>query len=282
LLYAYASRASRDAAEAAHAFRRARGVRLEAFDAVALRRFAPMLAERYTHAVYAPDAGHFVDPGAVCDGLASAFQAKGGRIERARVDDVAAEPSGLVVRTGSGDWRAARFVLCAGAFSKSLAARLGARVPLDVERGYHATLPNPGIDLPAQMIDGEGKYALTSMAGGLRLAGTVEFAGLDAPPDMRRAERLIANATSMLPDLNAEGASLWMGFRPSLPDGLPVIGLAPADPRAIFAFGHAHLGVTLAAITARIVAALADGRAPGVDLGPYRADRFRMWGRKRT
>lgn len=279
LLYAYASRASRDAAEAAHAFRRARGVRLEEFDAAALRRFAPMLAERYTHAVYAPDAGHFVDPGALCDGLASAFLAKGGRIERCRVEDVAPD---LVVRAGGGEWRCDRFVLCAGAFSKRLAARLGARVPLDVERGYHAMLPSPGVDIPAQIIDGEGKYALTSMAGGLRLAGTVEFAGLDAAPDMRRAERLIANARALLPGLNAERASFWMGFRPSLPDGLPVIGPAPAAPRAIFAFGHAHLGVTLAAITARIVTAMVEGSASGVELGPYRADRFRVLGRGST
>lgn len=282
LLYAYASRESRAAAETAHAFRRARGVRLEEFDAAALRGFAPMLSERYVHAVYAPDAGHFADPGALCDGLAAAFVAKGGRIERVLVDDVVSEPSSLVVRTARGDWRTDRFVLSAGAYSKPLAARLGAAVPLDVERGYHAMLPAPGIELPAQMIDGEGKSALTSMTGGLRLAGTVEFAGLDSPPDMRRAERLIANAKAMLPGLNADGASLWMGFRPSLPDGLPIIGLAPADPRAIFAFGHAHLGVTLAAITARIVAALADGRAPEVDLGPYRAERFGIWRKERT
>jgi D-amino-acid dehydrogenase len=282
LLYAYASRASRDVAEAAHAFRRARGVKLEEFDARALRRFAPMLSERYTHAVFAPDAGHFVDPGALCDGLAAAFLAKDGRIERTLVDDVDSERTDLVVRTASGDWRADRFVLCAGAYSKKLAARLGARLPLDDERGYHAMLPAPGLELPAQTIDGEGKYALTSMARGLRLAGTVEFAGLDAPPDLRRAERLIQCAKTLLPGLNAEGAALWMGFRPSLPDGLPVIGPAPGNARAIFAFGHAHLGVTLAAITARIVAALAEGRAARVDLGPYRADRFRIFGRGRT
>jgi glycine/D-amino acid oxidase-like deaminating enzyme len=282
LLYAYASRASRDSAEAAHEFRRARGAKLEEFDASALRRFAPMLAERYRHAVFAPEAGHFIDPGALCDGLAAAFLAKGGRIERTIVEDVIPEPSGLVVSTQAGAWRADRFVLSAGAYSTKLAARLGAMVPLDVERGYHAMLPSPGIELPAQMIDGEGKYALTSMAGGLRLAGTVEFAGLEAPPDMRRAERLIANARDLLPGLNPSGASFWMGFRPSLPDGLPVVDRAPADKRAIFAFGHAHLGVTLAAITARIVAALADGIPPGVELGPFRADRFRIWGRGPT
>jgi glycine/D-amino acid oxidase-like deaminating enzyme len=282
LLYAYASRASRDSAEAAHEFRRARGAKLEEFDASALRRFAPMLAERYRHAVFAPEAGHFVDPGALCERLAAAFLAKGGRIERTIVEDVIPEPSGLVVSTQAGAWRADRFVLSAGAYSTKLAARLGAMVPLDVERGYHAMLPSPGIELPAQMIDGEGKYALTSMAGGLRLAGTVEFAGLEAPPDMRRAERLIANARDLLPGLNPSGASFWMGFRPSLPDGLPVVDRAPADKRAIFAFGHAHLGVTLAAITARIVAALADGIPPGVELGPFRADRFRIWGRGPT
>lgn len=277
LLYAYASKASRDAAESGHAFRRRRGVRLEAFDGAALRRFAPMLAPDYCHAVYAPDAGHFADPSALCDGLAAAFVAKGGRIVEESVDDVRSVPAGFDIATKTATWRAARFVLCAGAHSRPLARKLGARVPLDVERGYHAMLPDPGIDLPAQMIDGEGKYALTSMPGGLRVAGTVEFAGLDAPPDWRRAERLMANARRLLPDLRVRDPAFWMGFRPSLPDGLPIIGPAPADKRAIFAFGHAHLGITLAAITASLVAELVAGRAPRIDLAPYAADRFHSW-----
>ena len=277
LLYVYASRASRDSAEAAHAFRRRRGVTLEEFDAPALRRFAPMLSESYRHAVYAPGAGHFADPGALCDGLAAAFQAKGGRIERAKIVDVAPISDGIALVTETGLFHAKQFVLALGAHSQTLATKLGARVPLDVERGYHAHLPAPGVELPAQMIDGEGKYAVTSMNTGLRLAGTVEFAGLDAPPDMRRAEMLIGNARALLPGLNADDATFWMGFRPSLPDGLPVLGRSPASPKAIFAFGHAHLGTTLAAITAKIVAALIEDREPGIDLRPYDPLRFRHW-----
>jgi D-amino-acid dehydrogenase len=168
-------------------------------------------------------------------------------------------------------------VLAAGAHSRPFAAKLGARVPLDVERGYHAMLPAPRLELPAQMIDGEGKYALTSMAGGLRLAGTVEFGGLEAPPNYARAEQLVANARRLLPELDARDPTYWMGFRPSLPDGLPVIGAAPASPRAIFAFGHAHLGLTLAATTAGIVADLVAGRSPAIDLTPYSPTRYSGW-----
>jgi len=277
LLYVYASQASRDGAEAAHAFRRRRGVTLEEFDAPALRRFAPMLSENYRHAVYAPGAGHFADPGALCDGLAAAFLAKGGRIERAKIVDVAPISDGIALVTENGLFHAKQFVLALGANSQTLATKLGARVPLDVERGYHAHLPAPGVELPAQMIDGEGKYAVTSMNTGLRLAGTVEFAGLAAPPDMRRAEMLIGHAKALLPGLNAGDASFWMGFRPSLPDGLPVLGRSPASPKAILAFGHAHLGTTLAAITAKIVAALIEDRDPGIDLRPYDPLRFRHW-----
>jgi D-hydroxyproline dehydrogenase len=277
LLYAYASKASRDAAESGHAFRRARGVRLEELDAADLHRFAPMLAPDYCHAVYAPDAGHFVDPGALCDGLAAAFVAKGGRIVEESVVDIRILPDGFDVQTKTQTWHAARLVLCAGAHSRPLARKLGADVPLDVERGYHAMLPDPGVELPAQMIDGEGKYALTSMRGGLRVAGTVEFAGLEAAPDWRRAERLVSNAKRLLPGLRVQNPTFWMGFRPSLPDGLPIIGAAPADKRAILAFGHAHLGITLAAITASLVAALIAGRAPRINLAPFAADRFRSW-----
>ena len=274
ILYAYASERSRRAAEPAHALRRKRGVAAEPVDAAWLSNFAPMLGPEFRYGIYSPDAGHVVDPGGLCDGLAQAFEAAGGRIVREAVVDLAADSDAVRLRTASGSFAAERLVLAAGAHSRPLAAKLGARMPLDVERGYHAMLPDPGVELPAQMIDGEGKYALTSMAGGLRLAGTVEFAGLDAPPDYSRAERLVAAARRLLPGLRVERPSYWMGFRPSLPDGLPAIGPAPASPRAILAFGHAHLGLTLAAKTAALVCDLIAGRPPQIDLSPYSPARF--------
>lgn len=274
ILYVYASERSRRAAEPAHALRRKRGVAADPVEAAWLSSFAPMLSPEFRYGIYSPDAGHVVDPGGLCDGLMQAFDAAGGTVVREAVLDLAADADAVHLRTKSGGFHAGQLVLAAGAHSKAFAAKLGARVPLDVERGYHAVLPDPGIDLPAQMIDGEGKYALTSMTMGLRLAGTVEFAGLDAPPDYSRSAMLVRAAQRLLPGLRTGGATEWMGPRPSLPDGLPVIGPAPASPRAILAFGHAHLGVTLAAKTAAIVADLVAGRSPGIDLLPYSPTRF--------
>ncbi len=124
----------------------------------------------------------------------------------------------------------------------------------------------------------EGKFVATPMETGLRMAGTVEFAGLEAPPDWRRARMLLKQARAMFPGLPPEvpeeRLSLWMGFRPSLPDSLPVIGPATRHPNAIYAFGHGHVGLACGAMTGRLVADLVAGRPPSVDIAPFRVGRF--------
>ncbi len=112
------------------------------------------------------------------------------------------------------------------------------------------------------------------MEHGLRLAGTVELAGLKAPPNYKRAQVLLDHARKLLPGLDAAGHTQWMGFRPSLPDSLPVIGKSPHHANVFFAFGHQHLGLTLAAVTGRFVADQVAGRSSDIDLTPYRIDRF--------
>lgn len=274
LLYVYANPGSRAGAQAAQALRRKRGVRLDDVDAAWLRDFAPMLSPDFRFGVFSPEAAHVVDPGALCDALLAATLSRGGRIHRLQVDNLGFEPAGVRLLTAQGSWIAQHVVLACGAHSKRLAARLGARVPLDVERGYHAMLPAPGLELPAQLLDGEGKYALTSMQGGLRLAGTVELGGMALPPNYARAHQLVGHARRLLPGLDISNPGYWMGFRPSLPDGLPVIGFAPATERAILAFGHAHIGMTLAPVTAAIVGDLLAGRRTGVDLSPFSPTRY--------
>jgi D-amino-acid dehydrogenase len=115
---------------------------------------------------------------------------------------------------------------------------------------------------------------MTPMAMGLRVGGTVELAGLDAPPDFERARKLVTLCREALPGINTQGGREWMGFRPSMPDSLPVIARAPCYPNAFLAFGHGHLGLTLAATTGQLVADLATDRRPCVDPRPFRADRF--------
>jgi glycine/D-amino acid oxidase-like deaminating enzyme len=165
-------------------------------------------------------------------------------------------------------------VLTAGAWSRGLARQLGARVPLDTERGYHLMLPpvEPGLGRPT--IHGERSFSLCPMEHGTRLTSQVEFAGLDAPPDYRRVRGLLGAAKRMLPGLEAEERSAWLGFRPSLPDSLPAIGPVPGRPGIYLGFGHGHLGLTQGPVTGRILADLIAGRDPGIDMTPYRPDRW--------
>jgi len=147
-------------------------------------------------------------------------------------------------------------------------------VPLATERGYHILHPEPGFELTRTVLFPELGFAATPMAEGLRLAGTVELASLNAPPAWERAKVLSRNALRMLPTLRGPGVKPWLGFRPSLPDSQPVLGAAPDAPRGIFfAFGHGHLGLTQAAVSAACLAALAEGEAPPLDLAPFRIDR---------
>src|SRR5262249_46414714 len=165
-------------------------------------------------------------------------------------------------------------VLAAGAWSRALALRLGHNVALDTERGYHVMLPDPGVmpRLPIHLAD--FGFVATPLAGGLRFAGTVELGGLEAPPDWRRAQILLARGRQVFPGLKEVGLSQWMGFRPSVPDSVPVISGSPKLPNAYFAFGHGHLGLTYGAVTGQLIADLVAGRDPGLDMRPYRVDRW--------
>jgi D-amino-acid dehydrogenase len=149
----------------------------------------------------------------------------------------------------------------------------GDRVPLDTERGYHVEwdMPAPRLSRPTCVT--ERGFYLCPMTGRLRAAGTVELGGLDAPPSPHRIMRLVEGARGVFPDLGEPDRD-WMGFRPSMPDSLPVIGPSRGGTDVIHAFGHGHLGVTLAPVTAAMVADLIEGRAPEVDLAPFRPGRF--------
>ncbi len=260
------------------------GVRTEAVAAAALRAEAPSLSADVAGAICYPDTGHVSDPHAVCIGLVDALRRWSGRFERARVLGVFQEGVGPVrLALDHGQVMHARQVLvCAGAWSRPLVRSLGYRVPLDTERGYHITLawagpgePGAGaIALRRPIASTERSVIMTPMSVGLRMTGTVEFGGLRLPPDPRRHALLRRQMQALVPGARAEEASTWMGFRPSLPDHLPVLGAAPRHRGVFFAFGHQHLGLTLAGVTARVMTELLQGRAPGLDLAPYRIDRF--------
>jgi D-hydroxyproline dehydrogenase len=270
-LYLYQSPEAFQAAATEMAQRRGLGVAVDLLDAAGLSRLEPALPAM-AGAAHFPTARFLTDPGRMVAELAAkvmqaapVITARATRIER-RADGVVVEGIGLHLH-------AHRVIIAAGAHSRPLAAQAGDKVPLDTERGYHVEwdMPEPRLSRPACMT--KAGFYFCSMQGRLRVAGTVELGGLHLPPSPHRIARLIEGARAVFPDLGPPDRD-WMGFRPSIPDSLPVIGPSRGGAEIIHAFGHGHLGLTLAPITAEIVADLIAGRMPRLDITPYRASRF--------
>jgi len=274
-LYLYETEAIKRGAEADNDLRRARGINIDVLGPDETKQMLPSLGIPVAGAVLATESGHTINPLGLSQALADLIRGDGGTFLRARVTGFDLHDNKVAaVKTDQGDHAVAGVVIAAGAFSRPLAAALGSKVPLETERGYHVMLPTPNIDLRLPILVGGHGYAVTPMENGLRVAGTVEFGGLKAPPNYRRADILLRHAKRLFPDLNDAGAERWMGYRPSLPDSLPVISRSPHVDNASFAFGHGHLGLSLAAVTGRMIADMTAGRTPVVDPVPYRIDRF--------
>jgi D-amino-acid dehydrogenase len=279
LLIVYRSEASFAADADANRLRADNGVKIDELSEDELRQLEPTLSPAYTRARFISENGYVRNPLRLSRSLAEALVANGGEIRRERAEGFAfANGRVEAVFTATGRLPAAAVVLAAGAHSKPLAARLGEKVPLDTERGYHAMIKAPEVAPRLPIMDAEAKFVATPMEQGLRMAGTVEFAGLEAPPDWRRARILLRHGQAMFPGLPRSVAedrvSLWMGFRPSMPDSLPVIGRTRRYANAFLAFGHGHVGLIGAPMTGRIIADLIAGRPPAVDLSPFSAARF--------
>jgi D-amino-acid dehydrogenase len=169
-----------------------------------------------------------------------------------------------------------KLVICAGAYSHLLAKQLGEKVLLEAERGYHMVLPNSGVKLSRSLTYARTPSAATPMEMGLRLAGTDEFAGLEAEPNWARADALWKVFKGLLPKLNEPDATTtrWMGRRPGTPDSLPVIGPSKTVSNVWYGFGHSHMGLTWGPSTGRLISELMTGSKSNIDLSPFRVDRF--------
>ena len=251
------------------------GIETEWISPSLVREIAPDIAAPVEGAMKFAGTGHVDDPHAVCKSLFAAYLAAGGRFLQAEVTRAYSRRDGFIISTSSGTTQHANsVVLSCGAWSKNLAAQLGYSIPLDTERGYHITLAGivPRFTIPVASY--ERKVIMTPMSCGLRMTGTVEFGGLQLPPDPHRFALLKRHMNALMGNTPTHGATTWMGFRPSLPDHLPVLGRVPDGRNLFFAFGHQHLGLTLAGVTARIIASQVMGRDPQIDLTPFAANRF--------
>ncbi len=266
-----------DTANAAveQAVRDRHGIRADILTADDLRQMFPGIAREVTRGLLAPGNGFTVSPARSVGMLAELFRGEGGELIHERAMKlIPRDGGGWMVMTNTANRDADNVVVATGAWARQLLDPLGIKVALETERGYHAMLFDPEV-MPALPISNKTRaFGVTPMEDGLRVAGTVEIAGLEAPPNEARAKALVGHAKRMFPALRGDKARHWMGFRPSTPDSLPVLGDVARHPGLHLAFGHGHFGMTGGPPSGRLVSRLITGQAPGLDPAPYAAARF--------
>lgn len=272
-LYLYKSEAGLNADRHGIDLREREGVAMSILSRDEVHDREPNLAPLYQKGLLFEDAWHLDTPYKYVLALASLFRRKGGSLSRGDILALKPESNGIRLAGESENRLFDRTVIASGAWSRQLARSIGDHVLLDTERGYHVMFPESGGLLNAPTCYPEHGFYMTPTHEGLRAAGTVELGGLNRPLRQRRT-KVIERVTRMLLPGVAEKGREWLGFRPSAPDSLPFIGRSQSDPRVIHAYGHGHIGLTLAAITGQLVAEIVSDHQPSIDLSPFRPDRF--------
>jgi len=240
-----------------------------------LREMAPQINPEYTFAARFGQHGLCTSPGSYTKALAKHFVSEGGQVIAGEVTALAAPENGPVTVTVSGEtYTASRIVVAAGVYSSEVAKLVGAAFPLEAERGYHIELKDPTHNVPIPTMVADGKFVASPQAGGLRVAGLVEFGGTEAGPSKGPIKLLRRRIADVLPGLEYQSHTEWLGYRPATPDSLPVIGAKAGQPNVFYAFGHHHIGLTGAPKTGRLLAAMMSGEMPNIDMAPYSPDRF--------
>ncbi|MFO1037943.1 MAG: FAD-binding oxidoreductase [Geminicoccaceae bacterium] len=252
------------------------GIPYELLNGPEIRELEPALSPDLDGGLLLPMNRAVREPRRYVEGIAASFLARGGTCLSARAQGFSGQGRIAAVVTDKGLLPTDLAVLATGAMGRRLVADAGLRLPLEAERGYHLMLPHPEPTLRRPVYSIDGGFVLAPMEGGVRLTGGVELASPTAPPDYRRVHRLLPIARRIVPGLGETVTSEWQGCRPTLPDSLPVLGPVPGRSNLLLAFGHQHIGLTLGPLTGRLVADMAAGRDPGLDLTSLAPTR-RFW-----
>ncbi|MEO1248717.1 MAG: FAD-dependent oxidoreductase [Pseudomonadota bacterium] len=274
-LYIYNDRAHFEGDAFGWSLRKAHGFTWEELEGEGFRAYDPAFSPSLGFAVKMGGHGRISDPGRYVKDLAAHMAERGGSLIKADVTDIVRENGQVTgVRAGGETIEADAAIVATGVWSGGLARKLGVTVPLESERGYHLELWEPNIMPRSPVMIASGKFVATPMEGRLRLAGIVEFGGLEAPPSAAPIALLKKNIEAAIPGLRWKETSEWMGHRPAMADSIPVIGEVPGVKNAFLGFGHHHVGLTGGPKTGRLLSHLVSGRAPNIDLAPYAPSQF--------
>ena len=233
----------------------------------------PNIKPIYHGGVYYQYGRHARNPKKILLKLFELFLKKGGRFLKMNIKDINFDEEKPIIKAETQSFNFDKIVIACGSFSKRLTDNLDEKIPLDTERGYHVHFKNCDHLLSRPVIFQNRGFGITPMEQGLRVVGTVEFGGLDNPMTKARVKNLINNAKYMMGDL-PEHEDEWLGFRPTLPDYLPVIGPSKKHKNVFYCFGHHHLGWTLGPISGKIISGMIAEENTNLDLKPYSSLRF--------
>ena len=272
--YAYTSKAHFEADAYSWGLKKMAGFEPTVLTGRAVQDAEPILGPAVQCLAVLEGQGHIVNPGQYITELAAYFTRQGGTFVQAEVRDLHKQDGRIShIETDQGTFACSRAVITAGIWSKDLMKKLGLKVPLETERGYHVIFENPS-EMPRDpMMIASGKFAVNPMEMGLRCAGTVELGDHHAGPSKAPLRLLMRNAKKIFPNLTYSGTQEWMGFRPSTPDSLPLIG--EIGTTGIYTgVGHQHVGLTAGPKTGRLIAQMMEGATPNIDMAPYAPARY--------
>ncbi len=273
-MYVYQSEQDFIDANPSNQARRAQGFEYTELDRADIADLEPGLKLPFERGLLFESASHVLNPQALCQRYFECFQRYGGEYIRQRVVAVEQDIDSVLLRLDNGgNLQVNRVVVAAGAFSKQIAGMPQRTLPLDTERGYHVQFSNMQHLLTRPVCWHTAGFYATPMNHGIRLAGTVEIAGYGNALNQRNIDFLTRKGKQML-DLPAQPDQEWLGFRPTLPDSLPVIGYSTTSEYILLAFGHHHIGLTLAGITGKIISELVNGEEPSHNIAPFSPRRF--------
>ena len=234
----------------------------------------PNLKPVFDAGVIYENAMHAKDPQGILKKIFKLFIDKGGKFIQENILSLKQiSESQTIIKSTNQEYAFEKTVIASGAFSKNLTDQLGENIPLDTERGYHVHFKGMEHLISRPVIFLDRGFGMTPMNQGLRAVGTVELGGLKNPPSKKRIDYIVKCAKELLPQLKTHEDE-WLGFRPTLPDFLPILGPSLKNENIIYAFGHHHLGWTLGAITGKIISGIVAGEKTNLDLSPYSSKRF--------
>ena len=272
-IYIYDSKKSYETASYTNYLRKKNNINVKELNKKEIHDLEPNLAPIYYAGYLFIGSRHTTNPLAISKKIFESFLEGGGKFINENVKNFIDKEDIVGINLQEKKIEFNQVVICAGAWSKSLAKMIGEDFPLDTERGYHVLFNSDKQLINRPIGWSQSGFYLVQMEEGIRAAGTVEIAGLHKPPNQKRINMIERQARKILPQLGFV-KSTWMGRRPTLPDSKPVIGRSSKNKNILYAFGHQHIGWTLAAVTGKAINELAKGSQPNFDISPFSPNRF--------